>query len=144
MIWGTSQIPHEIDLAGLGDQGLVLAGAEAGDGLGSAGVQIGDFNGDRISDIAVGAPYASPRAEESGMAHVVFGTPTPPTFVDLSDVANTGVRGFYVSGIGIGDHLGQTLASAGDLNGDGLPELLIGAPHATRPGLMEVGEVYLI
>jgi hypothetical protein len=87
-------------------------GAAAGDGLGVA-ASIGDVTGDGKLDLALGAPQA---AAGRGQVRVLSGA----TFAQL----------FVVQGASVGDQLGAALAGAGDVNGDGVPDILAGAPGA--------------
>jgi hypothetical protein len=62
--------------------------------------------------------------------------------VNLSAVGST-LHGVRFEGISAEDRVGATLAGGGDFNGDGISDLLIGAPHGDNYGI-EGGEVYLI
>jgi len=51
--------------------------------------------------------------------------------------------GFQINGLDAGDYLGTSVAVA-DINGDGIPDLIIGAPNATANGHSNAGKVYVI
>ncbi|HEX8123427.1 MAG TPA: hypothetical protein VF549_19405 [Solirubrobacteraceae bacterium] len=111
-----------LDLAEEGDAKV------AGDGFGSrAGWVVssaGDFNGDGITDVLVGAPnFDPPGRADAGAAYVVFG-PREGLPADLK----AGPRVVRVLGAQAGDRLGSTAAPAGDVNGDGLADVIVGAP----------------
>lgn len=90
---------------------------------------IGDVNGDGLADVVSGAPRSSGvgSAQFAGKAHVIFGVPglpIPALFTDELD----GTNGFALDGLGEDDSLGASVAGAGDVNGDGLGDLVLGAP----------------
>ncbi len=118
---------------------LRLDGATAGELAGASVAGAGDVNGDGRRDLIVGAPFAS----GGGAAYVVYGPFAPGTF----DLASLGPRGFVIAGAGGNAMLGQSVAPAGDVNGDGLADVIVGAPgtapsaEGPRPG---VGHAYVV
>jgi hypothetical protein len=123
--------PATIDLAHLGYHGFRLDGATAGDGAGTAVASAGR----RGSEIVVGAPGARGGA---GAAYVVA-----PAARSL-DLGALGGRGYRIDGAAPGDQLGSSVAAAGDLNGDGRADLLVGAPGATAAGRAGSGAAYVV
>jgi Ca2+-binding RTX toxin-like protein len=117
------QFPANIDLSNL--KGFKLSGANAYDASGRSVASAGDVNGDGFADVIVGAPYAS----GSGASYVVFGQAFGfASNIDLSSL--DGSNGFKLSGEAAGDRSGFSVASAGDVNGDGFADLIVGARDA--------------
>ncbi len=103
----------------------------------------GDVNGDGIADFLVGAPRASPDGRYSaGEICVVFGK-AGGEVVELSEVA-AGRGGFVIRGSAVGDYAGSSVSGTGDVNGDGLADLLVGAPGASPDGKWHAGEIYVV
>ena len=108
--------------------GIRLQGSAAGDALGTAVAMIGDVNADGLDDFALSAPGS---ADPTGRAkaYVVFGVDGGfATPIDLE--ALDGTDGFALLGRAH-DELGSALAGGGDLNGDGIADLVIGAAEGT-------------
>ncbi len=107
----------------------------------------GDLNGDTVKDILIGAPHSDRSSADAGMVYLVFGNPgldeLSPATLDLDDLAACAVPtlcGVIFQGAAAGDRAGASLSWAGDVNGDGDGDLLIGAPGANSGA----GAVYLI
>jgi hypothetical protein len=118
----------QIALASLnGLNGFAATGAALGDQAGRTVAGLGDVNGDGLDDLLIGAPFADVAGSDSGAAYVVFGRSLgfPP---NLQLSALNGSNGFRINGLGAGDQLGRAVAGLGDVNGDGLADLLVGAP----------------
>ena len=131
---------RSVDLADLGDRGFRIDGAATGDFLGSSVAGAGDVNADGYDDLLIGAPSAENNDRDfSGSAYVVFGGDTAP--LDLADLGN---RGFRIDGAAARDRSGSSVAGAGDVNGDGIDDLLIGAPDADNNGHDGSGSAYVV
>ena len=127
--------PGVLELNQLG--GLRIDGESAGDHAGSAVSSAGDFDGDGRDDLLVGALYADPLDRtDAGAAYLVRGGAAQPV-VDLALVSE---RGFRIAGAQAGERLGRAAAGAGDVTGDGRPDLALGSPRAAgttgRPGAL--------
>jgi hypothetical protein len=132
-----------IELSALnGNDGIVLNGAAGGDYAGKSVSGAGDVNGDGFADLIVGAPYASSPAIYSGASYLVFGKASFTTSViELSALDGTG--GFKLSGEAAENYAGASVSGAGDVNNDGLDDLLVGAPSSNFNGT-DSGASYLV
>jgi hypothetical protein len=107
-----------------------IGNAPQGSKLSDKIVSAGDFNGDGLKDVAVAGWFMNgdtPTRTQAGVVYVIFGKAAPTASVDVTALGANGVR---IEGALAGDHLGWSLAPAGDVNGDGKDDLLIGAPWA--------------
>ncbi len=117
-----------------------VSGAAEDDRLGWSVAGVGDVNGDRRLDVAVGAPFsANNERASSGSAHVLYG---PFAGADL-DVGAADVRGFRIDGAAEGDFAAGSIA-AGDVNGDRRADLLIGSPETDNNEREQSGSVYVV
>ena len=124
-----------------GTNGFTINGVAGGDYAGFS-VSAGDVNGDGFSDLIIGAKLASPHGTYSGATYVVFGKASGlGSDIELS--ALNGTNGFKLSGTTAADKAGTSVSSAGDVNGDGYDDLIIGAPGVTT-GPDRSGSSYLV
>jgi hypothetical protein len=104
-------------------------------------------NGDGIGDVIIGASNADPGGRSyAGESYVVFGTDQGfPAQFDLADLASgDGSAGFVLNGIDSRDYSGYSVSAAGDVNGDGIGDVIIGAPFADPGGRYYAGESYVV
>ena len=130
-----------LDLSTLdGTNGFVINGIDRNDSSGGSVSGAGDVNGDGIDDLIIGAPFADPnRNTEAGESYVVFGSNSEfSPSLNLSTL--DGTNGFVINGIDVYDLSGYSVSSAGDVNGDGIDDLIIGAPN----GNGGAGESYVV
>lgn len=138
-----------LDLAALdGSNGIRLEGTNTNDVSGSTVARAGDINGDGIADLIIGAPGTDPDGQyggkyNAGESYVVFGTDSGfAASLDFSTL--DGSNGFRLEGIDEGDFSGHSVAEAGDVNGDGIDDLIVGASTAGSAGKPYAGESYVV
>ncbi len=122
VVYGQLGAAGDVDLASLEpSRGFTLTGA---DKVGAAG----DINGDGISDLILGDAGAA----YSGQAYVIYGKESGLGDLDLPAI--TAADGFKITGSTYGEGVGVSVHAAGDVNGDGLGDLIIGATGLTTDG----------
>ncbi len=97
--------------------------------LGYSVAGVGDIDNDGFDDVAVGAPGADAGFASTGSALIYSG--------------QTGEVIWRIDGAAWNDNLGESVASAGDINLDGHPDILIAADRTDPAGRIDAGTVYI-
>ena len=130
-----------IDLRALdGKNGFVIHGIDQDDALGYSLSSAGDVNGDYIDDILVGAPYGY---GYSGQIYVIFGA-GGDFDADFYVGDLNGTNGFVLNGGRMFDGAGWSVSGAGDINGDGHSDIVIGSPYSSANGSNNCGKSYIV
>jgi predicted secreted protein len=127
-----------------GSNGFVINRIDPSDRLGDSVSGAGDINGDGIDDLIIGANRADPNGNvNAGETYVVFGNSEGfNASLELSEL--NGSNGFVINGIDFNDQSGRSVSGAGDINGDGIDDLIIGARRADPNGNVGAGETYVV
>ena len=110
---------------------LTLTGAAAGDFFGYSISGAGDVNGDGYADVIVGAYANDAGGADAGRAYVYFGGPSADATADLT-----------LTGAAAGDNFGISVGTAGDVNGDGYADVIVGA-LLNDAGGVDAGRAYV-
>jgi hypothetical protein len=103
-----------------------VLGTDGGDWAGQSVASPGDLDGDGVADLLFGAPYADGDVDFAGAAYVFFGPITGTLDAEDADVVRYGDLA--------GDLAGFAVAGAGDTDGDGALDFLVGAPENDAHG----------
>jgi hypothetical protein len=98
-----------------------------------------------IQDLAISAPDAElivrSTIRRAGAVYIIFGRRDFPSVIDTAK-AQPGGSDVTILGVADGDRFGFALA-AGDIKGDGVSDLLAGAPGADNAGCVDTGAVFV-
>jgi len=112
----------------------VYTGETTSDQAGSAVDWAGDVDDDGVSDLLIGAWGEDSGGSQAGAAYLVYGPESGTTDLSLAD---------KIIGEASGDYAGFALSRAGDLDGDGFDDILVGA-YGEDAGGAEAGAVYVL
>jgi hypothetical protein len=142
------------DNGGDGSAGFVLNGIYDNSFMGGSAAGIGDFNSDGIDDVIVGAQGVDLGEDARvGQSYVVFGRDTAMSgafapVIEMSSLlaanGGDGSAGFVLNGIDEQNFAGRSVNEAGDLDGDGIADLVLGAFGGDPGGRAYAGETYVV
>jgi hypothetical protein len=142
---------ENIDLTFLApSQGFIIQGDAADDLTGRSVSSAGDINGDGYTDLVLGAlgAVADDGGRDAGEAYVIFGSASGfgttvggRQVIDLTNLTSS--QGFIIQGDEALDQAGYSVSSAGDVNGDGFDDIIVGAPFGNDAG-DRTGEAYVL
>ncbi|MEM6503847.1 MAG: PEP-CTERM sorting domain-containing protein [Planctomycetota bacterium] len=143
----TDPVPGGVlDLGSLdGSNGFTLNGISFADLAGVSTSYAGDINDDGVDDVIIGASGSAVLGSTTaGESYVVFGRENIGSSGTLDLASLDGSDGFTITGIDVEDQVGQSVSTAGDVNGDGVDDLIIGAGQADPNGNDSAGESYVV
>ena len=122
-----------------GSNGFEVSGLPTDIQFGAETQFIGDINNDGLEDLAIGSGNATVNGFQlSGSAYIIFGSSNPyPNPFDLTTL--DGTNGFVVSGIAYDERRGSTIAGVGDINGDGIDDVIIGSSNTNADEIVIYG-----
>lgn len=114
-------------------------GENSGDNAGYSVSSAGDVNNDGLDDILIGAPYNNYYYSDAGKVYVILSSSFPAS----TSVMNVSSANYFFTGEAADDNAGASVASAGDVDGDGYDDILIGARYNDGGGA-DAGKGYLV
>ena len=120
---------------GLSSADAKLLGKSSGDNAGVSVAGVGDVDGDGHADCLVGAPGDDTSGMDGGIAYLVLGP--------FAGTISLGAADALIVGEAEGDMAGVSVAGVGDVDGDGLPDFMVGAPGQDPMGT-DSGAAYLV
>jgi hypothetical protein len=124
-------------------EAFVIQGETNGDGAGFSVSDAGDINADGFADIIIGAPYADGTSlfGNAGRSYVIYGGQDKDIVtggrLNLQDLQSD--QGLILEGAFSNDRSGWSVSKAGDINNDGVDDLIIGAIETgTLPGRVDI------
>jgi len=110
----------------------IITGSFSNESFGASVASAGDVNGDGINDVIVGAPRFPLNGADTGRAYVFFGPIAGSMIATEADA--------IIFGEAINDGFGRSVAAAGDVNGDGADDVIVGADQLFNQG---AGKAYV-
>lgn len=132
---------NAVDATNLGSGGFTIGGDAASDFLGTSVGGGRDANGDGLADVLVSAQGRDANARNSsGSVYVIFGKPNANTVA----TGALGAQGFEVQGFATDDQLGRAVSMSGDMNGDGLAEVLVSSSFWENGNIGSAGAAWAV
>ncbi|NBB16572.1 hypothetical protein GVN21_14510 [Caulobacter sp. SLTY] len=139
VVFGSAVPPATLSLQSLnGSNGFIVQTNQQSAALGTSVSKAGDVNDDGYDDIIIGAPFGQNGTQ---YAYVIYGGTSFSAVI--SAPALDGIKGFIIQGLGGHDRTGWSVTGGGDVNGDGVDDILVTAVQASFDATA-AGSVYVI
>jgi hypothetical protein len=135
--------PTTVDLNNPGANGYMIWGLNNSDGryFGYAVAGAGDINADGKGDMLISGPSMDSNGRSlNGVVYVIFGKSTTSSIT----LNSLGTGGYLIGGAANFDSAGAAVANAGDVNGDTIPDQLVGAPQTDPGAVNSAGSAYVV
>ena len=140
IIYGAATLSGTKNTSGSGED-VSIFGKAGGDYLGNSVSSAGDVNGDGMDDIIVGARNQDDgTGSNGGAAYIVFGATSLSATLDFGALQSPDVT---ILGKADSDSLGESVSAAGDVNGDGFDDIIMGADEVNNGLTADVGAAYI-
>ncbi|MEM1081146.1 MAG: hypothetical protein AAGH65_06150, partial [Pseudomonadota bacterium] len=145
VVYGGDSIPATQMLTNLnGSNGFIINGATSFSGAGIGVGGVGDVNADGVDDFGVAAGGFSVGGG-TGRTYILYGTSAPDAFPAVFSLgAIDGTTGFTLDNASPFTDLANLVAAAGDVNNDGLDDLITGARFKRQPPAISTGGAYIV
>lgn len=146
VLFGTSQGIPDVSLSSFvtsDSTGFVFEGFSR-DHLGYSVSGAGDFNNDGYDDILIGSHG---QKNSTGSVYVVFGRSSGFVSYTTENFTSSNFHGFAITGTHEYEEFGKTLSNAGDVNGDGYDDIIVGSRYwdsLTGSSDVSIGRAYVI
>jgi len=128
IFFGATTLSGTKNLGGADSADVTILGKGTGDNLSSSVSAAGDVNGDGFDDVIIGAEQNDDGGGNAGAAYIFFGASDLSGTKDLGGGASADVT-VLGKGTNANERLGRSLSGAGDLNGDGFDDIVVGAGY---------------
>jgi len=141
VLFGKASGFADVNLGSLGSGGFKIVGEAVADQAGISVSSAGDVNGDGFDDLIVGAGLNDESGSSAGAGYVIFGKAGGFANIDLATL--TATDGFKIVGEAADDRAGNPVSAAGDVDGDGFDDLIVGA-YLNDEGGFNAGAAYTV